>query len=35
MERFFFVCGAGGDAGGGADGDAVVAFGVGVGDIRL
>ena len=35
MERFFFFCGAGGDVGGGADGDAVVAFGVGVGDIRL
>ena len=34
MERFFFG-GAGGDSGGAADGDAVVAFGVGVGDIRL
>ncbi len=32
----FFSCGAGGDAGGGADGDAFVAFGViSVGDIRL
>ena len=27
--------GVGGDFGGGADGDAIVAFGVGVGDIRL
>ncbi len=34
MERFFFGC-AGGDAGGGSDGDAVVAFCVGIGDIRL
>jgi hypothetical protein len=30
-----FFCGAGGDACGGDDGDVVVAFGVGVGDIRL
>ncbi len=32
----YFSCGAGGDAGGGADGDDIVAFGVGSdGDIRL
>ena len=31
----YFICGVGGDAGGGVDGDVVVAFGVGAGDIPL
>ena len=31
----YFSCGVGGDVGGGANGDDVVAFGVGAGDIRL
>ena len=31
----YFGCGVGGDAGGGVDGDVVVVFGVGAGDIRL
>ena len=31
----YFGCGAGGDASGGVDGDAGVAFGVGAGDFRL
>ena len=34
IERVYYV-GAGGDAGGGPDGDDVVAFVVGAGDIRL
>ena len=31
----YFSCGVGGDVGGGAHGDDVVAFGVGASDIRL
>ena len=31
----YFICGAGGDVGGGVDGDDVVAFCVGAGDIWL
>ena len=34
MERIFGR-GAGGDASGGVDGDVVIVFGVGAGDIRL
>ena len=31
----YLGCGAGGDVGGGVDGDVVVVFGIGAGDIRL